>query len=158
MVEQLHQIEFETRTIGPMVLTTPVLQHLGLREIVNRYCPQASQAEMDNGLVAEWVTQSRLSDPTALYDLTGWAERYAIPTLSPQVERAEQLNDDRAGRMLDARNDQRAVIWGDWVANAARYGPGGLASSARRHLCNNLCRSLCGPTFGSRHSAPGTGL
>lgn len=120
MVEQLHEVEFETRTIGPLVLTTPVLQRLGFREIVNRYCSIAEQADLDYGLVAELVTQSRLSDPGALYDLPGWAERYAIPTLYPEVERAGQLNDDRAGRMLDAIYDQRAFIWGDLVANAAR--------------------------------------
>jgi len=121
MIKQLHEVEFETRTIGPLVLTTPVLQRLGFREIVNRYCPIAEQADIDHGLVAELVAQSRLSDPGALYDLVGWAERYAIPELYPEVEQAEQLNDDRAGRMLDAIYAQRALIWGDLVANAARF-------------------------------------
>jgi hypothetical protein len=120
MIKQLHEVEFETCTIGPMVLTTPVLQRLGFSEIVNRYCPLASQADLSHGLVAELVTQSRLSDPGALYDLVDWAQRYAIPQLYPSVEQAEQLNDDRVGRMLDARNDHRAKIWGDLVANAAR--------------------------------------
>ena len=83
MTIQLHEVEFETRTIGPLVLTTPVLRRLGVREIVNRHCPIAEQAELDHGLVAELVTQSRLSDPTALYDLPGWAERFAIATLYP---------------------------------------------------------------------------
>jgi transposase len=121
MAIQLHEVEFETRTIGPLVLTTPVLHRLGLREIVNRHCPIAEQAELDHGLVAELTTQSRLSDPTALYDLPGWAERFAISTLYPEIERTGQVNDDRAGRMLDALYDQRAVIWGDLVATAARY-------------------------------------
>lgn len=120
MTIQLHEVEFETRTIGPLVLTTPVWQRLGFNEIVNRYCPVAEQADLDHGLVAELVTQSRLSDPGALYDLPGWAERYAIPALYPEVERAEQLNDDRAGRMLDAIYDQRVHIWGDLVATATR--------------------------------------
>ena len=123
MAIQLHEVEFETRTIGPLVLTTPVLRRLGFREIVNRHCPIAEQAELDHGLVAELTTQSRLSDPTALYDLPGWAERFAMATLYPEIERAGQVHDDRAGRMLDALYDQRAVIWGDVVANAARdYG------------------------------------
>jgi transposase len=121
MATQLHEVEFETRTIGPLVLTTPVLRRLGFREMVNRHCPIAAQAELDHGLVAELVTQSRLSDPTALYDLPGWAERFAIATLYPEIERTGQVNDDRAGRMLDALYDQRAVIWGDLVATAARY-------------------------------------
>ena len=111
---------FETRTIGPLVLTAPVLQRLGLREIVNRYCPTAEQADLDHGLVAELVTQSRLSDPRALYDLVDWAARYAISELYPEVERAEQLNDDRAGRMLDAIYEHRPLIWGELIAKAVR--------------------------------------
>jgi transposase len=121
MAIQLHEVEFETRTIGPLVLTVPVLRRLGFREIVNRHCPIAAQAELDHGLVAELVTQSRLSDPTALYDLPGWAERFAIAALYPEIERTGQVNDDRAGRTLDALYDQRAVIWGDLIANAARH-------------------------------------
>ena len=121
MVKQFHEVEFETRTIGPLVLTTPVLQRLMFRRIVNRYCPIAEQADLDHGLVAELVTQSRLSDPGALYDLAGWAERSAIPDLYEKVEQAGQLNDDRAGRMLDAIYDQRPLIWGDLVAHAARF-------------------------------------
>jgi transposase len=121
MAIQLHEVEFETRTIGPLVLTVPVLRRLGFREIVNRHCPIAEQAELDHGLVAELVTQSRLSDPTALYDLPGWAERFAIAALYPEIERTGQVNDDRAGRMLDALYDQRAVIWGDLIAKAAQH-------------------------------------
>ncbi len=121
MATQLQEVEFETRTIGPLVLTTPVLRRLGFREMVNRHCPIAEQAELDHGLVAELVTQSRLSDPTALYDLPGWAERFASAALYPEIERTGQVNDDRAGRMLDALYDQRAVLWGDVVAHAARH-------------------------------------
>jgi transposase len=121
MATQLHEVEFDTRTIGPLVLTTPVLRRLDFREIVNRHCSIAAQAELDHGLVAELVTQSRLSNPTALYDLPGWAERFAIATLYPEIERTGQVNDDRAGRMLDVLYHQRAVIWGDLIANAARY-------------------------------------
>src|SRR2546426_7859107 len=87
MATQLHEVEFETRTIGPLVLTTPVLRRLDFRGIVSRYCPIAEQADLDHGLVAELVTQSRLSDPRALYDLPGWAERCALPTLYPEIER-----------------------------------------------------------------------
>lgn len=120
MIEQFQEVEFETRTIGPLVLTAPVLQSLGFRGIVNCYCPIAEQADLDHGLVAELVTQSRLSDPRALYDLVDWAARYAIPELYPEVGRAEQLNDDRVGRTLDAIYDQRTLIWGELVAKAAQ--------------------------------------
>ncbi len=65
MSETLEQVEFETRTIGPLVLTTPVLSKLGFREIVNAHCPIAEQGDIDHGSIAEQVIQCRLSDPRA---------------------------------------------------------------------------------------------
>jgi len=56
-----------------------------------------------------------------LYDLPGWAERFAIAALYPEIERTGQVNEDRAGRTLDALYDQRAVIWGDLIAKAAQH-------------------------------------
>ena len=98
----LSDVEFETRTIGPLVLTTPCLHRLGLREIINRLCPVAEQADFDHGLVAELVVQCRLTAPRALYDMPGWAAMYDIATLYSDVDDAKQLNDDRVGRLLDA--------------------------------------------------------
>jgi len=59
MITTLSAVEFETRTIGPLVLTTPFLRRLGLRETMNRLGPVAEQADLDHGLVAEWVVQCR---------------------------------------------------------------------------------------------------
>jgi hypothetical protein len=101
MAIQLHEVECETRTIGPLVLTVPG-RRLGCREIVHRHGPIAEQAELEHGLVAALVTQSRLSDPTAWYDLPGWAERFGMAALSPEIERTGPVNEDRAGRTLDA--------------------------------------------------------
>ena len=123
MTEQLNGVEFETRTIGPLVLTTPVLQRLGFREVVNHHCSIAEQGDIDYGTTAELVVQCRLSDPRALYDMGDWADKQAIPELYPEIDRPEQLNDDRVGRMLDAIYGHRPVIWGELIANAAReYG------------------------------------
>ena len=123
MTETLDEVEFETRTIGPLVLTTPVLRNLGFGKIVNHHCPIAEQGDIDCGIIAEVVVQCRLSDPRALYDMTDWADQYAISELYSEIEKAEQLNDDRVGRMLDAIYDRRSMIWGELIANAARgYG------------------------------------
>ena len=116
----LSDVEFETRTIGPLVLTTPCLHRLGLREIINRLCPVAEQADCDHGLVAELVVQCRLTAPRALYDMPGWAAMYDIATLYSDVDDAKQLHDDRVGRLLDAIYPQRAMLWGEVVARAAR--------------------------------------
>ncbi len=82
------EVEFETHTIGPLVLTTPFLRRLGLRETINRLCPVAQQADFDLGLVAELVVQSRLSDPRALYDMPQWATTYHIAELYDDMEDA----------------------------------------------------------------------
>ncbi len=116
----LSDVEFETRTIGPLVLTTPFLRRLGLREIINRLCPVAEQAALDHGLVAELVVQCRLTNPRALYDIPGWAAAYDIAALYGEVDDADQLNDDRVGRLLDALYPQRAMLWGELVGSAAR--------------------------------------
>ena len=120
MITTLDDVEFETRTIGPLVLTTPVLRQLGLSEIIDRYCPVAEQADMGHGAVAEMVVQCRLTEPTALYDMPDWAERYGMAALYDVLDSAAQLNDDRIGRMLDTLYDRRAVIWGEVLGRAAR--------------------------------------
>ena len=51
-VERIENVEFETRTVGPLVLTTPFLHRLGLAEIVDRLCPVSEQADMGHGVVA----------------------------------------------------------------------------------------------------------
>jgi transposase len=120
MITTLSEVEFETRTIGPLVLTTPFLRRLGLRETINRLCPIAEQADLDHGLVAELVVQCRLTDPRAFYDMPGWAAQYDIAALYSDMDDAKQLNDDRVGRLLDALYAQRALLWGEVVARAAR--------------------------------------
>jgi len=120
MLEMLGGVEFETRTVGPLVLTTPFLRRLGFADIVDRHCPTAEQADMEHGAVAEMMVQCRLTGPQALYDMSGWADQYGLAALYPELEEVGQLNDDRIGRMLDAIYDRRAVIWGELIGRAAR--------------------------------------
>jgi hypothetical protein len=54
MIATLDEVEFETRMIGPLVLTTPVLRQLGLTEIIDRFCPVAEQADMGTGRWPRW--------------------------------------------------------------------------------------------------------
>ncbi len=118
MIETLDDIEFETRMVGPMVLTTPVLRRLGLAEKVDKLCAIGEQADMSYGVVAEMITQCRLTEPQAIYDMPDWAERYGLEGLYSELETAAQLNDDRVGRMLDVIYDKRAMIWGELIAEA----------------------------------------
>src|SRR6266568_4154168 len=120
MNKTLNEGELETRALGPLVLTTPLLRRVGLRGLINQMCPLAEQADLDHGVVAELVVQCRLTEPRALYDMPGWAATYDIAALYPEVADAQQLNDDRVGRLLDAIYDRRAVLWGELIARAAR--------------------------------------
>ena len=49
MIKRLSEVEFETRTIGSLILTTPVLHRLEFRGIVNHYCPIAEQGKVKRG-------------------------------------------------------------------------------------------------------------
>ncbi|MBT9162321.1 MAG: hypothetical protein DDT27_00876 [Dehalococcoidia bacterium] len=51
MIETLGDVEFETRVVGPLVLTTPFLRRLGLVRIVDKHCSIAEQADMGHGVV-----------------------------------------------------------------------------------------------------------
>ena len=120
MIETLGNVEFETRMVGPMVLTTPVLRRLGLAEKVDRLCAIGEQADMGHGVVAELSVQCRLTEPKAMYDMPDWAQRYGLDRLYPELETAAQLNDDRVGRMLDAIYDKRQVLWGELIAESVQ--------------------------------------
>lgn len=120
MIETVGEVEFETRTVGPLVLTTPFLRSLGLAEIVDRLCPVGEQADMGHGVVAELVVQCRLTEPQALYEMVAWADRYDLAALYDELTEADQLNDDRVGRMLDEIYERRGVSWGELIGRAAR--------------------------------------
>ena len=120
MKEEKAEVEFETKTIGALVLTRPVLTKLGFREIVNKHCPISEQGEIDYGVIAEIMVQSRMSDARALYDMVDWGKKHGIKILYPEIESEEKLNDDRLGRMLDEIHSKRGVIWGELIGRAAK--------------------------------------
>ena len=143
MNKTLSEIEFETRTIGPLVLTTPFLRRLGVRETINRWCPVAEQADFDYGLVAELVIQCRWTDRCARYDRPGWAAQYEIAALYPDVDEANQRNDDRVGRLLDALYERRAMLWGEGhraSSTSIRHRPEPVA---RRYHADQVCGAVC---------------
>jgi len=62
MIATLDDVEFETRMIGPLVLTTPVLRQLGLTEIIDRFCPVAEQSSTRWSIAASrWVRSTTTS-------------------------------------------------------------------------------------------------
>jgi hypothetical protein len=100
------------RDVGPLLLVRHYLRRLGLVEAVDRAAPMRGRALLSHGEVIAALVANRLSAPSPLYDVAGWAssaataELFAVP--------AGLLNDDRLGRALEAlapvAEDVRAAL------------------------------------------------
>jgi transposase len=103
-----------TRQIGALPVVYPILETLGLREIVNdlRY----TRADIDPGRIAELLTLNRLLAPQPLC----WVQRWASDTVLPEVldMTVGKLYDNRLGRALDALYPLLGEIWTSIAARA----------------------------------------
>ncbi len=100
-----------TRTIlniGPLAVLAPLLDRLDLARIIDRHLPPDPQLEFSHGDVLSLLLAARLAQPTALVNVTEWAEKSGAELLWNIP--ADKLNDDRLGRALDAFFDQRHAI------------------------------------------------
>lgn len=88
------------REVGPLLLAGHYLDRLGVGEVVDRFAPMRGRAQLTHGEVISALVANRLSAPSPLYDVAGWASSHAV------AERlgvpAGLLNDDRLGRALEA--------------------------------------------------------
>jgi hypothetical protein len=106
--------------LGALPLLLPLLERLGLREIVNRHChPDGSTpSDLDVGLVTGVLVLNRLLAPQPLVRVETWLAGTALPDLWGLE--APQCNDDRLARTLDALAPHRDAIWRDLVVAAVR--------------------------------------
>jgi Domain of unknown function (DUF4277)/Transposase DDE domain len=86
--------------VGALPLVVPVVERLGLAAIVDRACPMRGRAQLTHGEVIAALVANRLTAPTPLYDVAGWADAYG--TNDWLGTPGALLNDDRLGRALDA--------------------------------------------------------
>src|SRR6516162_7261375 len=98
----------QTRTFGALALIAPLLQRLGLADIIDTHLPPDPQLEFSHGRVLSLLLAARLCQPTALVNVATWAEATGADLLWDIP--AESLNDDRLGRALDAFFTQRHSI------------------------------------------------
>jgi hypothetical protein len=98
----------QTRAFGPLALIVPLLQRLGIADIIDRHLPPDPQLAFSHGRVLSLLLAARLGQPTALINIPAWAEGTGADLLWDIP--AESLNDDRLGRALDAFFDQRHSI------------------------------------------------
>lgn len=86
--------------VGALPLVVPILERLGVAGIVDRACPMRGRASLSHGEVIAALVANRLTAPTPLYDVAGWANAYG--TNEWLGTPGALLNDDRLGRALDA--------------------------------------------------------
>lgn len=101
-----------TKNIGGIALIKPLLDSIGIAEIVDRYCPMDRDVDgITNGEAVEIMILNRLTSPTPLVHFEEWAKEYALEEvcgISPG-----EVNDDRLARALDAINPEIEFIEGD---------------------------------------------
>ncbi len=108
----------QTRTFGALALIAPLLQRLGLADIIDAHLPPDPQLEFSHGRVLSLLLAARLCQPTALVNVATWAEATGADLLWDIP--ADRLNDDRLGRALDAFFTQRHSIQATIAAEALR--------------------------------------
>jgi hypothetical protein len=100
------------REVGTLVLVRHYLNRLGLTAIVDQAAPMRGRSQLTHGEVITALVANRLSAPSPLYDVAGWASSAAVAELFDIP--AGLLNDDRLGRALEAfapvAGDVRAAV------------------------------------------------
>ncbi len=89
-----------TKNLGGIALLKPILDDIGIGEIVNRYCPMERNCGLTNGDALNVMILNRLTSPTPLYMVQDWAGTHALKE-GCGIE-SSQVNDDRLGRALDS--------------------------------------------------------
>jgi transposase len=133
------------RTLGAIPLLLPLLEQLGVREIVNRRCHPADTdtADLDLGVVAVVLILNRLLAPQPLVHVEDWLAETVLPDLLG-ID-ASQGNDDRLARALDALVPHLDALWQDLVVAAiAQF------NLDLRQLCYDITSvSFCGDYEGA---------
>jgi transposase len=95
------------RQLGALPVLYKLLEALGVRETINRYCP--TQADVDYGTVAVVLVVNRLTMPLPLYLVADWMARTMLVHILHVP--AAKFNDDRLERTLDALQPHCQAIW-----------------------------------------------
>ena len=100
---------FDTARVGAMPLICSMFDQLGISDAVNELVPY--QGEVNLGSLVEVMVLNRLLNPKAMFKIGDWAEKASVTDYFGLT--AEQLNDDRLGRVLE-----RIAEHGDQVQTA----------------------------------------
>lgn len=117
------------RQVGALLLVRHYLQRLDLVKVIDRVAPMRGRAQLTHGEVIAALVANRLTAPSPLYDVAGWASSAALAELFDIP--AMLLNDDRLGRALEALAPVAEQVRGELALAAARTGGADLS---RLHL------------------------
>ena len=92
--------KFFPKVIGSVALAKPVVSRMGFAKLIDPLVPCDPQQKVSHGQVVEILVANRLTSPTPLYGVEQWAEDIASKKVYGIA--AEELNDARLGRTLDA--------------------------------------------------------
>lgn len=109
------------QALGALPVAAAICRRLGIAGIIDRAAPCRDTALATHGQVIEALIANRLTSPRPLVHVGEWARQFAVRPvlgLDPGV-----LNDDRAGRALDALADVAEEVSGSAGAAAiAEFG------------------------------------
>jgi transposase len=99
---QFGQAPSVEKMLGSLPVVAGFCRRLRIREVIDRLCPmrEVSTSVVSHGQMIEVLLANRLTSPTPLADVETWAREWAVGEVFGVLP--EALNDDRAGRGLDA--------------------------------------------------------
>jgi hypothetical protein len=87
------------KNIGNITLIKPLFDSIGIRKIIDGYCPMERDGDgITNGEAIEVMVLNRLTSPTPIVHVEEWASQYALEEIcgiSP-----DEVNDDRLLRKI----------------------------------------------------------
>ncbi|GAC1398221.1 MAG: hypothetical protein NVSMB65_16810 [Chloroflexota bacterium] len=121
------------RQLGAVPVVLPLVEQLDLRGVVNRRChpTEESAGAVDVGLSTVVLVLNRLLAPQPLVHVETWLAGTVLPDLLDV--RAEQCNDDRLARTLDALTPHLGELWQDLLVRAIR-----VFALDLRYLCYDI--------------------
>jgi transposase len=105
------------REVGALLLVHHYLQRLGLIKLIDAAVPMRGRAYLSHGEVIAVLVANRLTAPSPLYDVAGWASSAAVAELLGVP--GMLLNDDRLGRALEALAPVAEAVRGQLALAAA---------------------------------------
>src|SRR5262249_2437815 len=98
----------EVVNLGPLALLGPLLERMQVAEIIDRHLPPDPQLEFSHGQVLSLLLAARLSSPTALVNVSTWAER--SPLKCSALSRRSIILVRRCRRPTSERSNAPATI------------------------------------------------